>query len=272
MYFDCHCHTVNSDGIETVAAMCQAAYEKGMPGLTITDHCDMNFYHDRDHYNRIRKCIDEIYEQKEIWAGKLEVLCGVEMGEYLYDAENADKVLAFPGYDCILNSVHLVPEARFPQPYNRIPFSEDGTDEEIVDYLKKYLELLDRTVDSFDFDVLAHISCPVRYMTGKHSRKADMMQFEPLLRKILQKIIDRNIGLEINSGGLNPKFQYCNVQNEEIFSLYKSMGGNMPVLGSDAHRPQGLCNGFDTNVELLKKLGFSHYYYFKNRKPVAVEL
>ena len=25
------------------------------------------------------------------------------MGEYLYDAENADKVLAFPGYDCILN-------------------------------------------------------------------------------------------------------------------------------------------------------------------------
>ena len=45
MYFDCHCHTVNSDGQQTVADMCQAAYEKGMPGLTITDHCDMNFYH-----------------------------------------------------------------------------------------------------------------------------------------------------------------------------------------------------------------------------------
>ena len=115
MYFDCHSHTINSDGKNTVAEMCQAAYDLGMPGITITDHCDMNFYHDRDHYNRIRKCIDEIYEQKEVYAGKMEVLCGVEMGEYLYDPENADKVLAFPGYDCILNSVvaEIYPDEEF---------------------------------------------------------------------------------------------------------------------------------------------------------------
>ena len=272
MYFDCHSHTINSDGKNTVAEMCQAAYDLGMPGITITDHCDMNFYHERDHYNRIRKCIDEIYEQKEVYAGKMEVLCGVEMGEYLYDPENADKVLAFSGYDCILNSVHLVPEARFEQPYNRVDFNDGVSDDEITDYLKKYLDLLDRTVDAFDFDVLAHISCPVRYITGKHERKADLMQFEPMVRKILQKIIDRNIGLEINSGGLNPRFHFCNVQNEEIFALYKSMGGKMPVLGSDGHRTVGICHNFETNVDLLKKLGFTHYYYFKNRKPVAVEL
>ena len=53
MIYDSHMHTVNSDGRSTIAEMCQSAVEKGVSGIAITDHADMNFYESRDTYNRI---------------------------------------------------------------------------------------------------------------------------------------------------------------------------------------------------------------------------
>lgn len=270
--YDTHMHTVNSDGRQTVDEMCLAAIENGVSGITFTDHADMNFYESRNHLERIANCISEVGQAKEKYAGKLKVQCGVELGEYLYAPENADKILALTEYDAILCSVHLVPAARWEQPYNRIPFTDDGTDEELKNYLRLYFDLVSDTVDSFDFDVLAHLTCPVRYMTGLHKRQTDVMQFEPKIREILQKIIDRNIALEYNTGGLNPKFNFCDIQNEEIFSLYKSMGGTLVTLGSDAHGITGICHGFEKAKATLKKCGFDQYHYFENRKPIAVKL
>jgi len=270
--YDTHMHTVNSDGRQTVDDMCQAAVEKQFGGITITDHADMNFYESRNHLERIGVGIQEIAAAKEKYADRLKVLCGVELGEYLYAPENAKKILALTDYDAVLCSVHLVPAARWEQAYNRIPFSEDGTDEELVDYLKLYLDLLSETIDAFDFDILAHLSCPVRYMTGLHGRKTDIMMFEPKIREILQKVIDRNIALEWNTGGLYSKFHFCNIQNDEIFALYKSMGGTMVSLGSDAHGTGGICNMFTKAKESLRELGFKNYYYFENRIPQAVKL
>ena len=123
MLYDSHIHTTNSDGRNTLDEMCQSAIEKGVQGITITDHADMNFYESRDTYNRIKNAINQIREAQTRYAGKVDVLCGVELGEYLYSPENAKKILSLTDYDAILCSVHLVPAARWDRPYNRIPFS-----------------------------------------------------------------------------------------------------------------------------------------------------
>jgi histidinol-phosphatase (PHP family) len=265
-------HTTNSDGKNTVEEMCQAAINANVQGVSITDHADMNFYESRDTYNRIRTGIEQIRDAQQKYQGELELSCGVELGEYLYDKQSADKILTLTDYDVVLCSVHLVPEARWEKPYNRIPFGEDGTDEELRLYLKLYLDLLSDTVDSFDFDVLAHLSCPVRYMTGLYERKVDIMEFETKIREILEKIIARGIALEWNTGGINARFHYCNVQNEELFRLYHSMGGKYITLGSDAHSTVGIGHAFDEARQMLKKCGFTEYHYFKNRAAHAVKL
>lgn len=272
MTYDCHTHTTNSDGRNMLDEMCLAAIEKGATGITITDHADMNFYESRDTLNRIKNCIQQICQAQEVYKDQLELLCGVELGEYLYAPENAKKILELTDYDAVLCSVHLVPQARWEQPYNRIPFSEDGSDEELKDYLRLYFDLLSDTVDAFEFQILAHLSCPVRYMTGLHERKTDVMEFEPKIRQILQKIIDRGIALEWNTGGMNPRFHHYAIQNEEIFALYHSMGGRLVTLGSDAHSVGSIGNGFDVAKEMLKKCGFDTYFYFKNKTPVGVKL
>jgi histidinol-phosphatase (PHP family) len=272
MLYDSHTHTTNSDGRNSLEEMCCAAVEAGVAGITITDHADMNFFASRDTYNRIKGCIEQVGEAQQTYQGKLDLLCGVELGEFLYEPESAKKILNLTEYDAVLCSVHLVPAARWEQPYNRIPFSEDGTDAELDDYLRLYFDLVSETVDSFDFDVLAHLSCPVRYMTGLHERKTDVMRYESKLREILQKIIDRNIALEWNTGGMNARFHYYSIQNEEIFELYRSMGGQLITLGSDAHSIGGICNGFGEARDALKRCGFTHYHYFKDRKPQCIAL
>ena len=265
MLYDSHMHTANSDGKSTIDQMCQAAVDKGVSGIAITDHADMNFYESRDTYNRIKGAVSQIHRAQEAWEGQLELLCGVELGEYLYEPENAKKILGLTTYDSVLCSVHLVPAARWEKPYNRIEFSTDGTDEELLEYMQFYFELLSETVDAFEnFDILAHIACPVRYMTTKHGRPMDVMCFEPKIKEILHKIIDRGIALEWNSAGLR--------YNEEIFSLYYNMGGRLVTLGSDAHSHEAIARGFLEAQAFLKSCGFTHYHYYKNRRPQPVEL
>lgn len=264
MIFDSHMHTTNSDGKSTLEEMCQRAFADGVGGIAITDHADMNFYESRDTYNRIRNAIAQIREKQAEYSGKLEVLCGVELGEYLCGPENAQKILSLTDYDCILCSVHFVPEARWEKPYNRIVFSEDGTDEELDEYMKLYFDLLSRTMDCFDFDILAHIACPVRYMTTKYGRPTDVMRYEGQIRQILQKVIDRKLALEWNTGGLR--------QNEEVFAMYRHMGGELITIGSDAHHQDNIGRRFGETRQALKDCGFTHYYYYKNRIPQPVDL
>ena len=264
MYYDLHMHTTNSDGRNTPDEMCRAAAEMGVAGIAITDHADMNFFELRNTPQRIRQSISDIQRLKEEYRDRLTVLCGVELGEYLYAPEKAKQILSLTDYDVILCSVHLVPKARWPMPYNRIPFDVDGTDEELTDYLRLYFDLLSETVDAFDFDVLAHITCPVRYMTFKHKRKTNVMEHEGKIREILRKVIDRGIALEYNTGGYQ--------QLEDVFAMYRSMGGTRITLGSDAHAPVRIAGGFAQAAQQLRSLGFDHCCYYQNRMAHSVPL
>ena len=272
MLYDSHTHTTNSDGRNTLDEMCQSAIEAGVSGLMITDHADMNFYESRDTYNRIDSAIKQIRQAQVQYKDKLELLCGVELGEYCYAPEKADRILQLTNYDAVLCSVHLVPAARWEKPYNRIVFSEDGTDKELAEYIRLYLELLTKTVDSFDFQILAHIACPVRYMSGKYGRNIDMLQFEPLICEILGKIIQKGVALEYNAAGQGSSFDFYKMQCLKIFEMYYNMGGRLITLGSDAHQSNTIAGGFKEANATLKRLGFEYYHYYKQGKPCTVKL
>lgn len=264
MYYDLHMHTTNSDGKDTPDEMCRAAAERGVAGIAITDHADMNFYELRNTPQRIRQSIADVRRLKEEYRDRLTVLCGVELGEYLHAPEKAREILSLTDYDVVLCSVHLVPQERWVLPYNRIPFDMDGTDAELSEYLGLYFDLLSDTMDAFDFDVLAHITCPVRYMTFKHKRKTNIMEYEGKIREILRKVIDRGIALEYNTGGYQ--------QLEDVFAMYRSMGGSRVTLGSDAHATGRIAGGFEQAAQQLRSLGFDQYCYYQNRTAHSVPL
>ena len=90
----------------------------------------------------------------------------------------------------------------------------------------------------------------------------DSMTVEEKIAQILEKIINRNIALELNTcvpgGDYDASFLY----NSRILTLYKGIGGKMVTLGSDAHVKESIARNFNEGVALLKKHGFDSVYYF----------
>ena len=154
------------------------------------------------------------------------MLRGIELGEYTVAPKKAEEVLALNSFDAILCAVHFVPKAGWSMPYNRIDFQNAMLkDEEINEYLDYYFDLLSETVDAFDFDILAHIHCPVRYISGKWGRKSNIMLFEDKIAKILEKIVKRNIALEINTVYLRDKDGNYNFSLDKILGMLASDRG-----------------------------------------------
>ncbi len=104
---DCHTHTTNSpDGYNSVDEMCARAFvELGIPTLAITDHCEVNRYYGIEHYGGIKindedtfnfdaafeKSMNSNSLAKEKWADKLNLICGIELGQASHDFEAARK-------------------------------------------------------------------------------------------------------------------------------------------------------------------------------------
>lgn len=272
MIYDTHTHSTNSDGRQSISEMCRCAIENNVSGFAVTDHADMNDYEKPDIYNRISKSMTDIAIAQEACQDSILLMRGVELGNYLCAPKNAEKLLAAHPFDVVLCAVHYVPKARFEQTYSRIPFSTDGTDDELRTYLRLYFELLNETVDAFDFDVLAHLTCPIRYITGLHQRPIDAMEFQELIQSILKKIIQRDIALEYNTAGWHQRFHNCAVQNDALFSLYRTLGGTRVTIGSDAHTAADIGFGFDKATAHLKQMGFHEISYYRDRKPLSIQI
>lgn len=271
--YDSHIHSKNShDSKQTLDEICTSAINKGLKGVSVCDHVDMCFSKGLKTYGHMKTCIEEVKAAKEKYKNELKILQGIEMAEYFFDPEEAEQILHLCEYDVILGSSHTVYLEDFDDSYSRLDFSENVPDDKIYRLIKKYLYQLREMAEKTDFDVLAHINCPMRYINGKYKRNLDIMKFKKEITEILEIIISKEIALEMNTSGVSSNSIDGLMPNREIIALYKKMNGKLITLGSDAHVPQNISNGFALTKELLKREGFNCYYYFEKRKPHPVSL
>lgn len=263
--YDFHIHTDNSlDGRQSVDDACRAAIEKGLSGIAITDHADICFFEKDDTINRFKKLISDINHAKEKYAGQLEIYTGIEMAEYLTNADGAEATLALGDYDVILGSVHTVYREDVPDSYSRVDFSVMPK-ENVISFIDLYFDKVLEMIYETDFDILSHLTCPLRYINGKYKRDIDIQIFEGKIRKILSEIIERGISLEINTSGYASDAPYF-MPERDILTLYYKMGGRRVSIGSDAHISANVAVGFDKALELIKSVGFDNYVIYKQRK------
>lgn len=269
MIYDFHTHSINSDGKGTVDELCTFALEKGICGFALTDHADMEYYNERDTYNRIKKSVADVLEAREKYKGKLEIYTGVELGGYLVAPEKAKEVLSIRPLDVILCSVHCPQWEKWHRPYSKIEFFENEvSDLEIHEYFVDYFDNLIKTADAFDYDILAHIVCPARYITGRYERKTELMNYKDAIAEILKILIKRGLSLEMNVAG----FQKYTMQSEHIFSLYRDLGGKYVSIGQDTHQPHMIAQNIGLGIDMLRSLGFDSYSIYKNRERFDVKI
>ena len=262
--FDLHIHTLHSvDSKQTIDEVCESASPKGLQGIAVCDHVDMWFSEKLNTPEAIRGCVQDVRRAKAVYGDRLEILQGMEMAEYLFDPENADAILSLGEFDVILGSVHSVFFEEIDDSYSRIDFS-DMPEEKLVRFMKKYFFHIEEMIDKTDFDVLSHLTCPLRYINGKYKRNIDISLFEKEIPSIFDRIIKKDIPLEINTSGIG-SFYNSYMPDTNLIRTYKNMGGKLITLASDAHVPQNIGNAFPATRGVLQDLGFDSYCIFRKR-------
>ena len=262
--YDCHTHTHFSHDSECDPRDSLAvAREKGLAGFAITDHCDIEFCKEKDVKAPIKQSADCAHKMGG-------VLAGVEIGEGIWHKKETNEVIAKSDFDIVLGSVHAVRYKNYTMPFSGMdfsPFSQNEIDEYLDTYFDDMLEMIKAT----DFDVLSHLTCPLRYICGKYGISVDLNKHARKIEIILKEIISRGIALEVNTSCLDSGYNEL-MPNLPIIEEYKRLGGYLITLGSDAHKAERIAYGFEYTLNELLKLGFKNIYYYKSRKPIPQEI
>jgi histidinol-phosphatase (PHP family) len=266
--FDNHSHTQYSGDIpkgqgNSVRELCLAAIEKGLDGIAITDHFDIDGIYDGyfpplDHEAIAR----DITESREEFKGKLKLLHGIELGQATHMPDESNVQLQSQPYDIVLGSVHAV--------RGIIDFADTDiagmTKNEYTRLWEQYIEEMLDTIAWGNFDVLTHITYPKRYYLGNgitdfpDIKNKGREYFEP----ILKAVINKGITLECNTSGLRQTMGEC-LPNEDLFRFYYELGGRDVSIGSDAHHAMHISANFAEAAEMLRSIGFKHISRFEQR-------
>lgn len=270
VFYDMHTHSQNShDGNFSVCDMAKACIAHNIKAFAVTDHCDIEYYTERNMLDCIKSSIAETENAAKQFGGEIEILKGVEIGEGIWNLTHTEEVLSQTDYDVIIASVHAVRYKDYTDPYSTIDFSK-MTAEDIDGYLDKYFDEVLETLHRVPCNIMAHLTCPLRYIRGKYKINADSARYSEKIEQILKYIIEKSIALEINTSGVNT-FGFF-MPDEWIIKRYKELGGELVTLGSDAHIPENVGTAFESAVRILKKYRFECYYRYRGGKPVRCEL
>lgn len=270
---DCHTHSKNSnDAKNTVHEMCQQAIKLGLLAYAITDHCECDRYYDFNYYKLppdnydtynsekfIELSLMETDKLKESLNGKFNLLCGVELGQPTFNFEVANKVVSDKRLDFVIGSMHQI------QNHDDFCFL-DFKKYDVNELMKAYFKEIYKLCQWGNFDVLGHLTYPLRYIEGEYGISVDLKSYEEIIRESFKLIILNNKGIEINTSGLRQKYKNTFPLFKYI-KIYKELGGEIISIGSDAHCVQDLGFGITDGISLAKRAGFKYLTYFKKRVP-----
>lgn len=112
------------------------------------------------------------------------------------------------------------------------------------------------------FQVLGHLTLPLRYINEHHGEHMTFRRHMDRVEEIFRTIIPQGVGIECNTNRGNEP-----LPGEDILRLYRSLGGEIITLGSDAHRPEDVGCFIRQRQELLRTCGFRYFTTFERGRP-----
>ena len=260
---DYHLHSHHStDSEESMEALIMEGINKGFSSMCFTEHMDIDFpisEHDSEG-SFILNTDSYLYELlglREKYASKIKVEFGVEIGMQPHLRRELALYAKEYEFDFIIGSCHIVDgkDPYYPE------YFENKSDEEGY---RRYFEVLLEDMKVFsNYDVLGHLDYIVRYGQSKDSDYS-YDKYKDCIDPILEKLIDQEKGLEVNTGALRHGLRELNPCTD-IIKKYRSLGGEIITIGSDAHNVQNLGLEFDKAEKILMDCGYKYYTTFDKR-------
>lgn len=267
---DSHIHSnFSADSKEELENIFKRALELGLDEVTITDHMDFADIEENDIFVfNVEEYCKTLYAYRQKYKNKLNIKIGVELGIQPYLYKRYEPILKANCWDFIIGSSHSVNHMSVG--HNEIYLKYKNKDE----VHRKYFETILENLDIYNnISVYGHLDFIRRYGGEIYSdhKIIDLELHKDIIERILKKLIDKNIGIEINTSGIRygvGDFHPC----KEIIIKYKELGGKIITIGSDAHKAEDIAKNFDEVKDFLKSIGYKYFCTYTNRKIEFKEL
>lgn len=268
---DFHVHSdYSSDSQTPMQEMIEKAISLGVTHLAFTDHVDFEYDgntetstgtidwdFDKDHY------FNTVQQFKTKYGHTIKLHHAVELGLQEKVAKQNHELCQNYDFDFVLASLHMLhgEDLMQSQVFKSTPYKSA-----IREYFASYYN----NILHFDsYDTLGHLDLYLRYF--KDSKSVSFTTYSDYVETLLKRVIETGKGIEVNAGGYRYGLGHNN-PTEPFLKLYRSLGGEIITLGSDAHSPNYVADQYDVNVEMLKAIGFKYVTTFEKRKPIFHKL
>ncbi|HHH80917.1 MAG TPA: histidinol-phosphatase HisJ family protein [candidate division Zixibacteria bacterium] len=259
---DCHVHPDYSiDARGRAEEFVKEAIRKGLKRICFTTHIDLDpILSTYDPYIRFRGRLyrladeyiieykNELINLKKIYEGRIEVIWGFEFSYGLHFEQKIRDFVEKFRPEFTIGSIHAldgieITSSEFKDLASRIF--------EINSFIPKYYDMIVSLAASGIFDVVGHIDGYKKYL-GLYWGISRCEELEAkFLPQIAAELKALNMPIELNTAGLRRELK-STYPSETALKILLEHGVRVATVGSDAHSPEQVGEGFDIAEELLK--------------------
>jgi histidinol-phosphatase (PHP family) len=272
-----HVHNrYSSDGRGGTEDVCRTAAALGFQEICFTNHSEaldenagdwvLDLVEARDRFELLQHEIERLQPDYP----DLRILLGCEL-EYRPEwVEALDALVDSVDFDLIIGSVHIVDGQQISGGYGVASYFKNR---DVSEAYGRYFDVVEEAIDWGNFDVLGHLDLVKRFGV-KHYGGFDVRPFESQIRGILDTLVTKGLGLEVNTSGVvqAPGEPYPGL---EVLRLAKAAHVATVTIGTDSHVPTSFDQGWEDGEALLRRAGFTELTLFSHRMrrnvPLAAE-
>jgi histidinol-phosphatase (PHP family) len=261
MSVDMHVHTrFSRDSEEPMENQCKAAIAAGIGHIAFTEHEDYNpgdftsFFFDHDAYWR------ELMRCRRQFGRQVQLLGGIEISEPHRHTERVSWVLSKQPWDVVLGSLHWVDgkhNCYLPEWVE--PFGGWRP------AMRAYFAEMQQLAAEGDYDVLAHIDYPTRYLRIDPADTYDIGEFKDEIVNVLRQVVARGKAIEINTNPLRRSQPHANPP-AEVVKWFIELGGRYVTVGSDSHNARHTGANIGDAIRICAGLNLNSITFFVERQ------
>ncbi len=250
---DFHVHSTYCDGSNTPREMAESAIEKGFDTLGFSGHGYTDF--DTSFCMKVVRTdlyVEEVTRLKEEYAGKLNILCGIEKDYFSSHPTSR--------FDYVIGSVHYLYVGGKYVPLDMQVKTMEALLNEVYggsfsalarDYYKQVADVVNKT----ECDIIGHLDLITKFK-NRTALKRDDAYYEAAFSAVDALIPSGRI-FEINLGAIARGYRNSPYPDSKLLKYIHERGGEIVITG-DCHSKEHLGANFEKGVEAARNAGYTH--------------
>ena len=251
-----HVHSKLCDGKNILDELAVTAWKAGLKTLGFSGHshtpCDIEYCMTRSRTALYRA---QVAKLKERYAGKMDILCGLE-----WDLNSDDDPAA---YDYTIGSAHYVRGPKTGR-YYEIDFRpadlaaciQDDFDGDGLAVVEAYFRNVEQVV-AHKPTILGHFDLIKKINGGNKFFDEEAPRYHAAAGAALEAAAAAGVVMEVNTSGVYRGYRKDFFPGEALLRRWRELGGEV-VITADAHEAKALTFGYEEAAAQLKDLGYDH--------------